>query len=146
VSNLAREQFSVVQVSDTHRLRWQIELWFKEWKSYLNVHALGTNKASIVEGFIWASLCAATLNRYWAHVTQRLRHVDMSTRKVAMCVHHVLYDILHAMLDHPRRLNVAITRALDDLSRNAKRAHPKRDERTGRHKSGLVHLYEPLKT
>ena len=141
VSNLARAQFSVAQLGDAYRLRWQIELLFKEWKSYSNVHAFGTRKETIVEGFIWASLCAATLKRYWAHVTQRLRHVAMSTRKVAMCVHHVLYDILRAMLHHPRRLNVAITRAIDYLSRNAKRAHPKRDERTGRQKLGLVHVY-----
>ena len=141
VSNLGRAQFSVAQLGDAYRLRWQIELLFKEWKSYSNVHAFGTRKETIVEGFIWASLCAATLKRYWAHVTQRLRHVAMSTRKVAMCVHHVLYDILRAMLHHPRRLNVAITRAIDYLSRNAKRAHPKRDERTGRQKLGLVHVY-----
>jgi len=141
VSNLAREQFSVAQISDAYRLRWQIELLFKEWKSYSNVHAFDTSKEGIVEGFIWASLCAATLKRYWAHVTQRLRHVAISTRKVAMCVHHVLHDILRAMIHQPRRLNEATTRAIDYLSRNAKRAHPKRDERTGRQKLGLVHVY-----
>lgn len=141
VSNLAREEFSVAQIGDAYRLRWQIELLFKEWKSYSNVHAFGTSKESIVEGLIWASLCAATLKRYWAHVTQRLRHVAISTRKVAMCVHHVLYDILRAMIHQPRRLNEATTRAIDYLSRNARRAHPKRDERTGREKLGLVHVY-----
>lgn len=141
VSNLAREEFSVAQIGDAYRLRWQIELLFKEWKSYSNVHAFGTSKESIVEGLIWASLCAATLKRYWAHVTQRLRNVAISTRKVAMCVHHVLYDILRAMIHQPRRLNEATTRAIDYLSRNARRAHPKRDERTGREKLGLVHVY-----
>ena len=40
VTNLTREQFSVAHVSDAYRLRWQIELLFKEWKSYSNMHAL----------------------------------------------------------------------------------------------------------
>ena len=38
VTNLPRDGFTVAQVSDAYRLRWQIELLFKEWKSYANLH------------------------------------------------------------------------------------------------------------
>lgn len=141
VTNLERDQFSVSHISDAYRLRWQIELLFKEWKSHANLHAFDTSKPHIVEGFIWASLCAAVLERYWAHVTQRISHVAMSTQRVAMCLHHVLYDIVRALLHQPRQLNAVIRRAIDYLSRNAKRAHPKRDARTGRQKLGLEHVY-----
>ncbi len=37
VTNLARERYSVAQITQAYRLRWQIELLFKEWKSYANL-------------------------------------------------------------------------------------------------------------
>jgi len=39
-------------------LRWGIELLFKEWKSYANLHAFDTANAGIVEGLIWAAIGA----------------------------------------------------------------------------------------
>ena len=36
VTNLARSRFRAEQVGQLYRLRWQVELLFKEWKSYAN--------------------------------------------------------------------------------------------------------------
>jgi len=47
VTNLERTHFSIEHLSDGYRLRWQIELLFKEWKSYTN-----TSKPHIAEGLI----------------------------------------------------------------------------------------------
>ena len=47
MTNLPRDEFSVQQVMDAYRLRWQIELLFKEWKSYANLHAFGTSNPAI---------------------------------------------------------------------------------------------------
>ena len=49
VTNLARSRFSAEQVGQLYRLRWQVELLFKEWKSYANLHAFDTSKAGIAE-------------------------------------------------------------------------------------------------
>ena len=129
------------QVSDGYRLRWQIELLFKEWKSHANLRAFDTAKPNIAEGLIWASLCAATVTRYCAHMTQRIRRVAMSTRTVAKCIHHVLGDVLYDLMHRPQQLHHSIERAIDYLADNARRAHPKRDQRNGRLKSGLAHAY-----
>jgi hypothetical protein len=145
VTNLARAEFTLEEVCTAYRLRWQIELMFKEWKSYANLHAFDTSKENIAEGFIWAALCASLLKRYCAHLTQRLCGLPISTRKVAMCLHHVLTDIFRAILHCPRQLNRALKRALHFLSHNAQRAHPKRDQRTGRLQLGLEHVYGALK-
>ena len=51
VTNLDRDLFSPADIYQIYRLRWQVELLFKEWKSYCNLHAFGTTKASIAEGF-----------------------------------------------------------------------------------------------
>lgn len=141
VTNLPRAEFTLAQVCDAYRLRWQVELMFKEWKSYANLHAFDTSKANIAEGLIWAALCAAVLKRYCAHLAQRLWQVPISTRKVAMCLHHVLSDLFRALMHAQRQLNNTLRRALQYLSLNAQRAHPKRDQRSGRLKLGLEHVY-----
>jgi hypothetical protein len=141
VTNLDAEDFSPEQISDGYRLRWQIELLFKEWKSHGNLRAFDTGKSNIAEGFIWASLCAATVTRYCAHVTQRIRRVAMSTRTVAKCIHHVLRDVFYDLMHRPEQLDHSVERAIAYLSDNARRAHPKRDRRTGRLKIGIEHAY-----
>jgi len=141
VTNLARERYSVAQITQAYRLRWQIERLFKEWKSYANLHAFDTRNASIAEGLIWAAIGAALVKRLLAHTTQVLKGVEISTRKVAMCAHHVLGGIFAVLAaDRPRELNRAFEVALEYLAANARRAHPKRDRKTGRLQLG----FEPV--
>ncbi len=82
ITNLDADTFNAEHISDAYRLRWQVELLFKEWKSFsgypvadANLRAFDTGNPNIAEGLIWASLCAATLNRYCAHVTERIFNV-----------------------------------------------------------------------
>jgi hypothetical protein len=141
VTNLPRARYSVEQITQAYRLRWQVELLFKEWKSYANLHAFDTSNPSIAEGLIWAAIGAALLKRLLAHTTQLLKGVEISTRKVAMCAHHVLVDIFAVLAaERPRRLQRAFQVALDYLAANAQRAHPTRDRRTGRLQLG----FEPV--
>ncbi len=141
-TNLPRTPFSLDLVARLYRFRWQIELCFKEWKSYANLHQFDTANPHIVEGLIWASLCAAVLKRFLAHAAQRVGNgTAMSTRRVAMCARHILDDLVTAL-----RLGVgllgALRRGLAYLLANARRAHPDRDRRTGRLRAGLA-LVEP---
>jgi hypothetical protein len=41
-----------------------MELLFKEWKSYANLHAFDTENPAIVEGLIWIAIAAAALKRF----------------------------------------------------------------------------------
>lgn len=141
VTNLARESFSADQISDGYRLRWQIELLFKEFKSHANLHAFDTNNPFIAEGLIWSSLCAVVMKRHCAHATQWLCGTSISTSKVAMCLHHVLPDIVYALVHKQKQLNAVIERAIAYLSENAKRAHPSRERRSGRLKLGLEPIF-----
>ena len=110
-------------------------------KSYANLHAFDTEKVTIAEGLIWAALCAAILKRYCAHLTQRLLHVPISTRKVAMCGRHFLPAIFYALMYCLRQLTSALRNAFEYLAQNAQRAHPKRDSITGRSKTGLEPVF-----
>ncbi len=139
VTNLSRKAFTVTDIMDAYHLRWQIELVFKEWKSHANLKALNTAKESILQGVIWAALCAATLKRFFAHMTQKLTGAAISTRKVAMCLRHFLTDILRALISHPRKLKQQLQAAIRFLADNARRDNLKRDQQYGRAKLGLYH-------
>ena len=135
-TNLPRTPFSLDLVSRLYRFRWQIELMFKEWKSYANLHKFDTANEHIAAGLIWASLCAAVLKRFLAHAAQLVGRKPISTRRVAMCAGHIIDDIVMALL-----ACVSIASAFRDgmafLLANARRANPKRDRKTGRLRAGL---------
>jgi hypothetical protein len=136
-TNLPRQRFSLPLVGKLYRFRWQIELCFKEWKSYANLHAFDTGNSHIATGLIWASLCAACLKRFLAHAAQLVGRVPISTRRVAMCAHHAIAALFATLRDDIASLSEVLDEALRFLRVNAKRAHPKRDRATGRLRAGL---------
>ena len=141
-TNRPRTPFSLDVVARLSRFRGQIELWFKAWKSYANLHQCDPATPHIAEGLIWASLCAAVLKRFVAHAAQRVGDgAARSTRRVAMCAHHILDAVVTAL-----RLGVgllgALRRGLTYWLANARRAHPERDRRSGRLRTRLT-LVEP---
>ena len=137
-TNLPRTPFSLDLVARLYRFRWQIELCFKEWKSYANLHKFDTANAHIAEGLIWASLCAAILKRFLAHAAQRVgTGVAVSTRRVAMCARHIIDELVMALLLGAGLL-AALRRGLVYLLANARRANVRRDRRTGRLRAGLA--------
>lgn len=120
-----------------------MEWLFKEWKSYANLHALDTTEAPIAEALIWASLAAAALKRFLAHATEHLLQVVMSTRKAAMTPAYVFPELFRTLRhgDGPWFLR-AFEALIRSLGANAKRAPPRRDERTGRARLGLKPIFE----
>ena len=141
VTNVSRRLLTARHVAELYRLRWQIELVFKEWKSYANLHAFTSTKPAIVEGLIWASLCAAALTRSLAHVAQRSRTtIPISTRIVAMCGSHILPRLVRSALAGFRHLEALVHDILRYLCDNAARAHPQRDRVRGRMRFGLDYV------
>lgn len=135
-TNLPREDFPLPLVARLYRLRWQVELLFKEWKSYASLHKFDTGNKHIAEGLIWASLAAGVLKRFLAHATQRARNCAISTRKVAMCARLFLRSLL-AALTAPRGFRTQIARLMDFFAHDACRADLRRDRRRGRTSAGL---------
>ena len=137
-TNLPRTPFSAALVGRLYRFRWQLELCFKEWKSYANLHRFDTGNPHIAAGLIWARLCAAILKRFLAHAAQRFGDgTPISTRRVAMCAHHILHALVAALLMGAGLL-AALRRGLAYLLANAPRANTARERRIGRLRSGLV--------
>ena len=143
LTNLPHKRYPLNTICLGYKLRWQVELLFKEWKSYANLHAFDTEKEAIAEALIWASLAAATIKRFLAHAAEHLLEIVISTRKAAMSSSYVLPELFRSLRhgDGPwyRRAFKAMIRYLGS---NAKRAHPKRDARTGRAQLGLKPVFE----
>ena len=137
ITNLPRHTFSPEVVGLAYRLRWQVELMFREWKSHANLHRFATEKAPIAEGLIWASLLAALLTRFLAHAAQMVNKVTISTLKAAKMMNLCLPRLMQIVLDSSVTLISALKDVLDDLARFGKRAHPKRDQNHGREVLGL---------
>lgn len=142
LTNLPAQRYPLDMIYRAYKWRWQVELLFKEWKSYANLHAFDTENPAIVEGLIWVAIAAAALKRFLAHMTQLLLEVPMSTRKVAMCAVHVLGGIVQALkTGDVAGLYDAMEAAITYLACHAQRAHPKRDRQTGRSQMGLEPLF-----
>jgi len=135
-TNLPRTPFSLDLVSRLYRFRWQIELVFKEWKSYANLHKFDTANKHIAAGLIWASLCAAVLKRFLAHAAQLVGGKPISTRRVAMCAGHIIDDIVAALLACAS-IVAAFLDGMTFLLANARRSNPKRDQKSGRLRTRL---------
>jgi hypothetical protein len=136
LTNLPVDRFDGDTVAQLYRLRWQIELVFKDWKSYANLHALQSEQASIVEGFIWASLCAALIKRSLAHWAQLVygQHA-ISTRIAAMAGAQLLPRL--AQWAHKNFRLALFEEILLFLTNNAARTHPERDRRSPAYQLGL---------
>src|SRR6266853_5639637 len=56
LTNLPATRYRLDMICRAYKWRWQVELLFKEWKSYANLHAFDTENPAIVEGLIWAAI------------------------------------------------------------------------------------------
>jgi hypothetical protein len=143
VTNLPQARYDIHTICLGYKLRWQVELVLKEWKSYANLPAFDTENAPIAEALIWAALAASALQRFLAHAAAHLLAVVISTRKAAMTPAYVLPELFRALRYGAgpwyRRAFAAMIRYLGS---NAKRAHPQRDARTGRSQLGLKPVFE----
>src|SRR6266487_3210784 len=56
LTNLPAPRYTLEMICRAYKWRWQVELLFKEWKSYANLHAFDTENPAIVEGLIWTAI------------------------------------------------------------------------------------------
>src|SRR5262249_58614028 len=96
-THLPRTPFSLDLVSRLYRFRWQIELLFKEWKSYANLHKFDTGNEHIAAGLILASLCAAGLKPVLAPAAPIVGGKPISPRRVSMCARPTPDELVSAL-------------------------------------------------
>lgn len=133
VTNLPKTDFSMIEVGKLYRLRWQIELLFKEWKSNNNLKKFNTKNSTIIYTLIWASLLAMTLKRLLAGYVEEHYNIFLSSLTVSKTTQGWWYDLFEAILDQSqRRILTVLDKCSVILSHSAKLSHPNRDKKTGK--------------
>lgn len=139
VTNLCRESFSMNDIFQVYRLRWQIELFFKEVKSYACWHRFNTGCATLVVSLVLASFTVVVLKRSLAHAAEQGMDKEISTRKVLMSGTHVFGELMQALLErNSRHVLRTLKKLLAFWQKNGQREHPARDKRSGRSVLGLT--------
>ena len=83
------------------------------------------------------------MKRFLAYVTESLLGVVISTRKASMPSGYKLPDLFEALrYGEVPWYHRAFEAVIGYLGKSAKRAHPKRDARTGRSRLGLKPLFQ----
>ena len=125
-----------------YTLRGQVARVFKAWQASAHLQTLDTANAPLAEALLWASLAASALQRFFAQAAEHRLAGGIATRKAAMTPASVLPEFWRALCSGAgpwyRRAFAAMIRY---LGRNAKRAHPQRDARTGRAQLGLQPVF-----
>ena len=140
VSNLDRAEFSLSDVLQAYRLRWQIELLFKEVKSYGGWHRFNTKSITLVFSLILLSFVVATLKRYLAHAAQSDMDVEISTHKVAKSGTHLFGDMMAVLMKSGANLAGYLEKLIRFWQSNGRREHLVRDNGSGRSRFGLLVL------
>lgn len=138
VTNLPRQHFDLNAIEYLYRLRWQIELLFKEWKSFNTLKRFNTQNPAIVEGMIWASLIALCLKRFLTTFVQQTSGIWLSTLTAAKTASIWLMPIIQFLTSGKTALlKLTLTQASAFLQANSRRAHPQRDKATGLARYGV---------
>ena len=106
VTSLDAERFGAALIGQIYRLRWQIELLFKEWKSICRLKDLTTGKRGIMLCLVYASLCTALLTRMMLRkACQECRQNwhDMSTWQAMLVLTHFTRELGECILEGKKK-------------------------------------------
>lgn len=131
LTTLERRRFSAEKIGEIYRLRWQVEILFKEMKSHAGLGKWLTRKASLVRATIWSSVIATLLKRYLSHSSVR-GGVGCSTLRCAEVLRTEM-PLLLDVIGRRKALRQPLRRLMDYLARYGVRAHRARDQENGRY-------------
>lgn len=126
LTNLPTAEFPASVVATTYRLRWQIELLFKECKSYTQLQKFQTADPHIAEGLIWASLAALLFRRFLTFSAHEFRGSRSATLVAATSSWIFLRDLGRAAIRRCRRFRDVIDETLALLRNIAGRSNLQR--------------------
>lgn len=126
LTTLCHKTFPPSIVASLYRLRWQIELFFKECKSYTNLKRFGTKDPHIVEGLVWASMLAILIRRFLLYSAFRNSGKHPAPFIAALLSWTFFRDVGKSAVDGYCHLLSTITEVLQLLRTQAERTNPTR--------------------
>jgi putative transposase len=129
VTNLPPGEFSAEELLQLYRLRWEVELLFKELRSAYRLDDLPTSKPATVRCLIYAALLSMLLGRVLTRLSATRSGVHprtLSPRRIAAVLGHHALDLGRALLAHDRQQIGRVLARMADLATVIARAAPPR--------------------
>lgn len=121
VTSLSPKRFSPDEIAAIYGLRWQIELFFKTWKSQGGLDEIDSEREEIVLVLVYATLCAALLARLllWLAARRYARPwYEMCLGNAMKILAHFALHLGRALLN-VRRLRHVLSEILETLAVHA---------------------------
>jgi len=142
LTNAPAEKLPDAMMSYVYRLRWQVELIFRQAKSVLRLDKTESENPCRVQAEIWARLiCAVLLFSWHAHASAecwRLYQCEASFEKLIRMMQHWGLTIARAFLDGPAELLKELGTLWQNLLVNARKERQKSRPTTW---ENLFHLW-----
>ena len=124
LTTLCHRAFPPSIVAALYRLRWQVELFFKECKSFTNLRKFQTKDPHIVEGLVWASMLAVLVRRFLLYSAFRNTGKHAAPFVAADLSWTFFRDVGRACISRPRSLVAMLKQVLLLLRSTAERTNP----------------------
>ena len=127
ITNLSPEQVSLQEIGDLYRLRWQVELGFKELKSYSSLKPFLSGNEYIITGFAVMSLIAMQVRRYLALCAEQLNPGKrLSLHKTAISASEFMPEFVYCMMDEGEKLEQTLLKIFHYLQATMGFSNPHR--------------------
>lgn len=141
ITNVPRSHLDHNEIAQVYAARWEIELLFKEAKSYYALADMPSRKPEIVEALLYASLITLITSRRLARVVQQRVDVDVDRirpQRWAACFRAIADDLLRIVVQPERAVRhdeLRLTRTImrEAIDPNAKRRSLLHDVDCGTH-------------
>ena len=127
LTNVPPEKVSCQDLGKLYRLRWQIELSFKELKSYSALKRFQTANGFIFKAFVWLSILAMQLRRYLVFCAEALNPTHrLSVHKAAISAHDFMPDFIQCMKEGACQLRQVLLEIFYFLQATMRFSNPQR--------------------
>jgi hypothetical protein len=100
ITNADNEKLPLDLIKDVYKIRWQIELIFKTWKSFYNIQKYKSMKIERIECYLYASLLKIIID--WRIMNIARRYLDAFKEnisfikfiKVMISIEKIIYDMI----------------------------------------------------
>jgi hypothetical protein len=145
LTNLPADRWSPAFLREAYRLRWQVELVFKELKQDLNLRAVPTKDRYAVQVFAWASLIALALSRAvstWLQPLATLVGLAAGIRPalVSRALRSAVRFLAEALIASASQVATFLRLLAEDLLREARTGEREREDSFAR-----LHALIPLR-
>ena len=126
LTNANLKKLPLRTIGQIYRLRWQIELTFKELKSFTELRKFLTGNANIVQGFIWAAFCALLIRRFIVACAREFTPIVLSFHKAAISARTFMLDFTRCVLKRFTGLKQCLKDIFDYIASTMHLSNPQR--------------------